>query len=309
MKNLARLTLFFSLNFILIFLAAVLLGFISSWIEIAKIIPAGAIPAENAAELAWKALPITFYLTILVTLSYSARRKILILTSIAGIIVLGLIFTVGFSEGIHHVEAIKPALKPGPPINARPGLILSRAENAIILLKESSEAQGPRVVSFPERPLLYQEIPLGPNNTILGLPALPLGGDAPWIVQSMGIDFTLTAAELRNRLDQGFIPFIVYAFSLILFLGSLRFILELSQWPLANLFLGALVFRGILALEVFLNSREVNTLIGSFLSGRAPAMMITPLVFCALGILIILYTLLASIARAAGAKARKVEDD
>ena len=63
------------------------------------------------------------------------------------------------------------------------------------------------------------------------------------------------------------------------------------------MFFGALVFRGILALETFLNAGEINTLIGSFLGGRVPPILITPLAFIALGILIILYTLLSRIAR------------
>jgi hypothetical protein len=143
---------------------------------------------------------------------------------------------------------------------------------------------------------------MGPNNTILSLPALPFGDNIPWFVRSLDIDFNLSAAELRGRLGDSLFSFAVYAFSLILLLSSLRFLLDLSQWPLANLFLGALVFRLILALEAFLNSSETNTLVASFLDGRAPPMLITPLVFSALAILIMVYTLLAGIARVLGSR-------
>ena len=300
MKNLAKLTLFFSVCFIIIFPGSALLRLLSSWIEIARIIPAGSRPGEDAAELAWKALPIALYLSILLSLSYSARRNMPIPLSIFGIVSLSLLFTCGFSLGINEAEALKPVLTAAVSVEAEPGLILTQSENAIILLKGSSEPQGPRVVSFPGQPLIYQELPLGPNNTTLGLPALSLGGEVPWIVRSMDIDFSLCAAELETRLDENFFHFAAYAFALILFLTSLRFILELSQWPFANLILGALAFRGILTLEVFLNSREINDLIESFLVGWAPSVIITPLVFGALGVLVILYTLLSRIARAAG---------
>ncbi|MCL2130719.1 MAG: hypothetical protein FWH35_10265, partial [Treponema sp.] len=94
--------------------------------------------------------------------------------------------------------------------------------------------------------------------------------------------------------------FAAYVFSLILLLGSLRFIMDLGQWHLANLFLGALVFRSILALETFLNAREINALIRSFIIIEVPPLLITPMVFSFIGILVILYTLLASIARKPG---------
>ena len=262
----------------------------------ARVVHAGTGAAEDAAQLAWRALPIALYLSILLSLSYTARHKMHVLMSIAGIAALSMLFTCGFSLGISKAEAMKPVLTPTAPLQAGPGLILSRSENVIILLKDSTEPQGPRVASFPGRPLIYQEVPLGPNNNILGLPALSLGDEAPWTVRSMDIDFSLCAAELETRLEHSFFSFAAYTFALILFLASLRFILELSQWPFANLILGALVFRGILALERFLNSQEVASLIDSFLTNQVPPLIITPLVFSVLGILIILYTLLTHIA-------------
>ena len=297
MKNLARLTIFFSLCFAVLFLAAIMLGFLSSWIDMAKVIPTGAKPGEDVTELAWKALPAALYLSILLSLSLSARRNMRIPLTLVCILVLGCVFTAGVSLGISRAGVLKPALQPISPIEGRPGLILSRADNTIILLKRSNEIRGSRVVSIPGRPLIYQEVPVGPNNTILNLPALPFGEDTPWLIRSLNIDFSLCAGELKTRLGDSFVSFGAYAFSLILLLASLRFLLELSQWPLANLFLGALVFRLILTLEIFLNTREISALIGSFLTGRVPPMLITPLVFGALAVLIIIYTLLTRIAR------------
>jgi hypothetical protein len=61
-----------------------------------------------------------------------------------------------------------------------------------------------------------------------------------------------------------------------------------------------------LSLEVFLNSGEINTLIGSFLGGLPPV-FITPIAFVAIGILIMLYTLLTTIAK--GRRSKKDWDD
>jgi len=298
MKNIAKLTLFFTLSFIILFVVAILLRLLSTWIDLARIVPVSVMPGEDAAQAAWKAFPAAIYMSILLSLSYTTRRKMPAPAAIICIWVLGIAFTVGASIGISRTGDLKPAIRSLSSLHGRPGLILSRSENTMILLRESSVVRGPRVVSIPGQPLIYQEVPVGPNNTILGLPALPFTDDTPWFMQSVDIDFTLSARELESRLNAGFSLFAAYAFSLIILLGSFRFILGLSKWPLANLFLGALVFRLILALEVFLNSRPINNLIFSFLKERVPSVMITPLVFCAISLLVIFYTLMTNIARA-----------
>jgi hypothetical protein len=309
LKKIARFILVFSISFALLFLAAVLLGLLTTWINFAKIIPTetGVLQSGNAGlniiNLAWQALLAALYLSILFALSYTSRKKIPTPLAIISIICLSSALTAAFSIGITRIKDLQPLASFTYPIHAEPGLILTQPGNVyshktdIILLKESSDILGPRLVSIPGEPLTYQETPLGPNNTITRLPALSFGDELPWFLKSIGIDFSLSADELRMRQEKDFIQFAAYAFSLILFLASLRFIMDLSQWPLANLFLGALTFRGILALEIFLNSWEIKNLIASVLGGRLPLALITPAVFCAFGILILLYTLLTGIAR------------
>jgi hypothetical protein len=297
MKNIARLILFFSICFVLIFLAAILFRFLDVWIELARLIPVETRLGGDVTDAAWKALPVALYLSILLGLSYTVRRGIRIPVAISCIIALGCFLTIGASLVISRASVLQFSLKSVAPIQGEPGLILSRSENSIVLLNESSDVLGPRVLSFPGRPLMYQETPIGPNNTVLSLPALPFSNESPWFIHSLKIDFSLSARQLESRLDQSFLSFAIYVISLILFLGSTRFILEFSQWPLANLFIGALAFRGILTLETFLNAQEINALIGSFLAGALPPAFISPLVFASLGILIILYTLLARVAR------------
>lgn len=270
----------------------------------ARTVSAEARPGHDVVGSAWNGLPAALYMSILLTLSFSARKNIPAFSTIFCLILLGCVFTMGVSLGIERTGALKTIFRPVSPVKAEPGLILSRAENVIVLLKETGDVRGPRVVSIPGQPLFYQEVPIGPNNTIIKLPAMAFGQDAPWFLRSIGIDISLSAEQIKTRLAENYLYFVVYTFSLILLLSSLRFLLELSMWPLANLFLGALVFRGILALETFLNTREINTLIDSFLNGRFPALLITPLALTAFGILIILYTLLVKIARP-----RRGEDD
>jgi hypothetical protein len=300
MKNIAKLTLFFSFVFVSLFVVVVLLGLLSSWIDLARKILPGTGLGEDLVEAAWKAIPAALYFSILLALNYSARQHIPIPKTIICLFILGCVFTTVVFLGTRRAEALQPVFKPVPPIQGEPGLILSRSDIVTVLLKESGDINGPRLVSIPGQPLIYQEAPRGPNNTILELPALPFGNETPWFLRSVGIDFSISAAEMKGRQAESYFSFSIYAFSLILLLVSLRFLLEFSQWPLANLFVGILIFRLILSLEIFLDAREINAIIGSFLNKWVPPSLITPLIFGALAVLFILFTLLTRISRSAG---------
>jgi len=306
MKNFAKLAIFFSILFIVLFLIAIVLTFFSSWINLASVIPVEVRGGEEVAEAAWKAIPASLYFSMLLALSFTSRRRVPIFTAVASLVVLAFVFSVGVSFGISRTGALRAIFKPVYPIQAKPGLIASQGENSIILLRESSEISGPRLVSIPGRPLIYQEAPIGPNNSILPIPAITFDDDTPWFIKSIGIDFSLSARELKSRFQGNFLSFIFYAFSLILLLSSMRPLMELSQWPLANIFTGALVFRLILSFETLLNTREINILLASFLGKYVSSDFITPLVFCAIGVLVLLYTFLSRLARAAASEDEEI---
>jgi hypothetical protein len=177
-----------------------------------------------------------------------------------------------------------------------PGLILTNAQRSsnmvMVLLRGPAEPGGPRVAVIPGQRLLYQAEPAGPGNTVLSLPPIPFGDDTPWFLKSMTIDLRLSAEQLEGRFKAGLLPFLAYSGALILLLSSLGGVLKLSAWPLANLFLGCLAFRGILALETFFNSPETQDIFESFLENRLPLSFAVPLIFCALGILAHIYSVL-----------------
>jgi hypothetical protein len=294
-KNLARLVLFFSLCFSISFLFFGGIRFLYFRIDAIRFLP---VQEEylfpeiiSAAQLA---LPMALYIALLLSLSYTARRNIPIFLSVISLVLLALGLTVGVSQGILHLKDMPVSFSGRQPVPlGGPGLILSQGDTNIILLEAPSNIRGARVVSLAGRPLAYQEVPLGPNNTILGLPPIPFRDGQAALTKSIVIDFSLTSRQFGERLNAGLIPFLIYSFSLILLLASLRFVMELSRWPLANLFLGAVTFRGVLALETFLNSREIQDFLASFLGPSWDASLITPLVFCALSLLVLLYTALS----------------
>jgi hypothetical protein len=175
------------------------------------------------------------------------------------------------------------------------GLIVSQSEVTRILLHHPNDI-GPQVIAIPDDPLIYQEIPTSISHKeqevphVFGLPSTPLRNDAFYFLSSLLWDFDFAAVQFDTRFKEGFMLFIMYIFSLIFLLSSLRFIMDISSWPLANLFLGLLAFRGVLALERFLNSPETLHFLTSSLGDQFPIIIISPLVFCILGISIILYT-------------------
>jgi hypothetical protein len=290
--------LFFSISFVLIFLASVLIGSLHAWIEAARAIPVqrnSILPASLAAQ---GALPLALYLSLLLTLSYSSRRAIPVPLTIICLGVFAGAFALGVSLGITRAGAVNaPALEPPAASLGKPGLILSTASGnaanttTMILMGDPGTPAAPRVVSIPGRALIYQEAPQ------TALPPAPFKNEGVFFLKDMLTDISLTAQRFNRLLEGGIIPLGIYMGALIFLLVSLRFVLDFSRWPLANLFLGALVFRGVLAFESFLNAVEIQDFITVFTSRLLPPSLISPGVYCALGGLIVLYTALVSLAR------------
>jgi hypothetical protein len=298
-KSLLRLALFFGLSFLMIFPVASAIRYLHIWIDAACLIPAEALEifASLISAGQW-ALPVTLYISVLLTLSYSARKSFSLPLSILCVFVLSCVFSAGLFLGLFHVNSV--AVIPGktePPVLGGPGLILTQGETAVILLDGPLKPDGSRVIAVPDRPLIYQKTPMGPVNAGFTLPSVPFRIGGPYFITSLILDFSLTAGQLRDRLNEGFIPFGIYLGTLCFLLSSLRFVMGLTSWPLANVFLGVLVFRGILAAGTFLDSLEIQQFILLFLKADIPPIIITPIIFCALAVLIILYTVLVNLAR------------
>jgi hypothetical protein len=101
----------------------------------------------------------------------------------------------------------------------------------------------------------------------------------------------------QQKFTEGFFSYLFYVGSFIFMLCSLGYAVKFSVWPLANLFLAALAFRGILALKTFLNTPELQELTGSFLNNLIPAALMLPLFFISFGLLINIYSFLVFIAK------------
>ena len=303
MKKLARLIIFYSLFFTILFLISCVFRFLSSWIESASIISHNLEQGRVLVDAAKSALMPAVFLAILFSLSYSARKEIPAPPSIIIVSILSVVFYMGFFLGIERVKAYDPAMYVPDSISRRAGFILSQLDTDVVFLREETDSAGnpgfPRVISFPEQPLLYQETSLGPNYSVF---SLSFGERKSWLVNSILVDLSICSREFEARFGEDFMSFLIFASAFFFLLSSLRFLLDFSSWPLANLFLCALIFRLILGFNVFLNNREVKTFLDTFVSGRLPDYLIIPAVFCVLSAVIILYTFLSFLSRKSRSK-------
>ena len=298
MKNFAKLALFFSLSFIIIFLAATAARYLFLWVEWARNLPQKPetlltiiIPAAH-----W-ALSLAMYASILLTLSYAARKHYFTPMIMICTMILSACFTFLISFALYYWSSVPPSQSYGLQTSdlkmGENGLILSntinRNETAVILLRGTSEPLGPRVTAIPDRPLAYQE---STANTNFSLPPVPFEGGSPWPIISLSIDIRLSGEQLQKRFNEGYFSFFLYSGALIFFLCSLSFLVRLSVWPLANLFIGILAFRGILAAEMFLNSPEIHEIFNSLTKNILPSMMAVPVIFIGFAILVNIYSIL-----------------
>jgi hypothetical protein len=214
------------------------------------------------------------------------------------LLVLSTGFNFGISLALRNWEFVPPSQNSVKPLGG-PGIILTnahrRSETAVVLLQGPLDPQGPRVTAIPGQPLAFHG--RAPSYAEFTLPPVPFGDETPWFLRSLAIDIRLSAEQMQGRMDKGFIPFLIYSGALLFFLCSLGFILRFSAWPLANLFLGCLAFRGILALETFFNSADMQDVFDSFLGKWLLVEMAVPMIFCLFGLLVYIYSILVYAAK------------
>ncbi|MDR2900678.1 MAG: hypothetical protein LBV20_04075 [Treponema sp.] len=280
-----------------------MMNFIEVWIDATRHIPALSIAVfPEITRILLSSIPISVYLSMLLSLSYSVRRKIKAPISILVLLIISMACNIAASMALknqYQLTESYPAEAPRQSVSTLgyPGLMLTQQDITMVLLEDPAKTDGSRVVSIPGQALIYQEKPIGPGNTILPLPSAPFQRELPYFLKSIMLDFSLAARHYQNMLNQEWILFVIHTAAICLLLSSLRFIFTVSRWHLANLFLGALVFRGILTLEIFLNTDKILSLIHNFIGNWLPNQYTGPIIFTCISILVILYSFLAYLAR------------
>jgi len=222
--------------------------------------------------------------------------------SVVCVMVLSAIFCFGINTALEQWKAVPPLYTSGVQLGGK-GLMLSNGltknETAVVLLEGTENPLGPRVVAIPGQPLVYQQAAGGNFE----LPPVQFGDDTPWFLKSIAIDIKLNSEMFRQKFQEGILSYLFYAGSLIFLLCSLAYAVKFSVWPLANLFLASLVFRGVLSFNTFFTSPSMMEIIDSFLNNLIPLSAALPLFFLLTGGLVNLYSLLSYAAK------RRHDDD
>jgi len=253
------------------------------------------------AAASW-ALSLSLFSSIVVTLNYAVRRKCPVLIAVPCVMILSFVFCFGILFILNQLKFVPPAQSSGKTMGGS-GIILSNSlsknETAVVLLNGTTEPLGPRVVAIPGQPLLYQRS----STYNMELPSVPFRDDTPWFLKNLSIDIRLNGEMFQRKFSEGFFSFLLYVGSLIFLLCSLGYLFKGSSWSLANLFLASLAFCGVISLLTFLNSPEMQEIIGSFLRNFLPLSLALPVLFIGFGGLVNLYSLLRF------AAARRSDDD
>ncbi|MDR1469055.1 MAG: hypothetical protein LBT00_07150 [Spirochaetaceae bacterium] len=292
MRKIAKLLLFFSLTFTIIFLLSAGLGVLHVWIDAASSVPARSLVAfaDFIPSVEW-ALPFTLYVTTLMAMSYACRTKISTLGAFVVLFLFAFGFTYAVSLGVSHAKGM--ALSPmniGRGTLGKPGLALSGRGMKVVLLDDPSNAAGERVVSLGDRALFYQPRPTEPDGKPIPLPSAPFKIKNIALFDSLLIDFSLAAKELSIRFADGFMSYAAYAGAIIFILLSLAAVLDIGAWPLANIFIGAVLFRLVLSFEVFICQRDTLEYLAGFLGRWIPAYLVAPCIIGLAGVLLAVYS-------------------
>jgi len=304
--KLVRLAVHFILFFIILFLVSTGIRFLAIRLEWARLLTLQ--PETLQSELAdvgrW-ALSFGLYCSIIFGLCFTSRERVLALPAILCMVLLAVGLAYGVSLGLEKLENLESMVierKTAQPVGG-PGLILANpmrpTGTAVVLLDGPSRPGGARIVVSPDRPMLYYET--FPNKDAFpSIPLAPIGEESFWVFKSIAIDFKLSAENMQHRYNEGLFPFLIYTGALVVLLISFLFIMNLSAWPMANFILCCLAFRGVLSLEILLNSPDIQSFFNSSLQNYLPLSAVVPMIFYVAGLLIYLYSFLVYLVRRKG---------
>lgn len=202
---------------------------------------------EFTASYFWMILVITIYSTTLIGVNYSVRRNIPALIAIPLI----LIFCTGISITAAFLhERSTPILTIDQPVSSniaiQPGTIFIRGSDKQIVLDN------------PKGPYIITEL-------------LP---KTSGIIDSLIDDATMLGRHFSEFWSLGYMPFVIFLAFILYFLTSLRPIVNLSEWPLANLLTGLLLIRFSLWIQNFLLSEQIVQIVTTLGGSLLPAFVI-----------------------------------
>ena len=172
-------------------------------------------------------------------------------------------------------------------------------DEVIVLLDDTRNLRGSRVYAPAGEPLVYQSDPSRTGDAALTLPPVRFKTVKSPLFDSVRLDFAMSARTIAGRYRDGVLPFVYWTAALVCLQVAVSFIFNIGIWPLANLFLGAALLRGILALDVLVNSDEVQYALKDFARGVLPDTALSPAIFGFFAVLLLVYLILLYVTREA----------
>ncbi|MDR1218882.1 MAG: hypothetical protein LBK73_04655 [Treponema sp.] len=283
MKNIVRLVFFFCCAFIFILFFFTLIDFFRVQnVGLTSIALSGSFFRESVISFCGR-LPPTLYLTILISLSYAARREISCPASMICVFILAMGFIALGWLLIAKTDDLRLPPPSGKTITfGGKGLVLfsdNESNGAMALLDGPQDY--PRVVAVPGAQAEYQR-----TQGDAALRAAPLAKplffrhDESAFMSKLMDKFHAVALKFEALAANGFMDFMLYTAALTLLLVSLRSIMGISSWHFANLLLGGLFFSGILYFEALIDTIPAQNLISTAIKGIIPQNYISPAAFC-----------------------------
>lgn len=299
MKKLARLILFTFAAFFLLFAFCGIASFLRLWTAAAASVPVRTmIPLDEVIRTILWTLSLSLYGAVLLAMNYAQRNSIFAPIAFACVLAIsgGMCFIAVKGLENARITSVAPFFVSTGTLG-KAGLMLPNHGTVTILIDKPSLETGSRVVAAPEKQLVYEDVPLDENGALIPLPPVRFHQENTSFYMSLKMDFDTSAAYLNRRFNEGLIPFISWLVPLLVLLASLSYLFHVGAWPLANLFLCAVIYRGVLLFETFITNDSISAVLEDFSRGLVPNVFITPAVLALLSILVLIYDILMYFAR------------
>ncbi|MHC6202762.1 hypothetical protein ACYULU_06170 [Breznakiellaceae bacterium SP9] len=262
MKNIIRILSVSLLSFIVLFALLSIVKIIALWTQVLST-ASFVIEQADIREVFVSSVSLTLYLSILYSLSFALRKRLLTFWALMRIGILSFCFT---ALAIGGLAAFKTEPEPiSDFINQ------SKYKSVQVARSNTPSPDEQTVVSFHI--------------------------ESSHFLDGILSDAGAAGVRLLSLFEQDWTHCLLYIGSLVFLIISLQFILRLSTWPLANILAAACAYRGLLALENHLDTQPAKDYFVALFSNRVESDLISPCIFIILATIIILCTILVSMLR------------
>lgn len=300
-KNAARIILFYAIAFLFFLLIGTGVSTMRAWMEGAFGIPSRSISLYSTILYYLGAsLPSAVFGAALLALPGGGHRGRG--PALTGIVVFilsaGSLIGVTYATAVLRRSTVPSSREANMRVLGEEGLIVDYSEAALVYLEEPGKGLGNAVVSGEGAPLrtmrsgeaqalvkrMRERSPFGPSL------------ETPATIIALERAFTGIAHRLSLAAKEDVFSLLCYACALALLLASFSPFAGMTSWPLADLVLCAIFYRGVLELDGFVASGPVIRFVSSLRIG-IPDGYLVPALLGAVGVFIALAGLLVRVIR------------